>query len=171
MSGECSLLLFPSGLYAVMWMLCSLLNWTRSSWSSRGCASIWLATFEHVHQCEFRSFVQMRKPTGQTPVASAMPLIWSIEKFETPMALTLTRSIQRKHNIEWKAVHTLPVFRSAIMAFHVSTKVTSVSRITHPGLFGSSGSKPLLSPGGNATGQCTTAAHNASATTLQGRRL
>lgn len=29
-----------------------------------------------------------------------MPLIWSIEKFETPMALTLIQSIQPKHDTE-----------------------------------------------------------------------
>lgn len=74
-TGGQSLLLFPSGLYAVMWMLCSLLNWTRSSWSSRGCASIWLATFRYACQVKLCVSDRTRRLTGQTPVASAMPLI------------------------------------------------------------------------------------------------
>ena len=77
-----------------------------------------------------------RRHTGQTPVASTMPWIWWIEKFETPIALTL------------------PVSRSLIIAFQVSTRLVSKSRTTQSGLFGSMGSKSP--PYGNATGQWTT---------------
>ena len=44
-----NVLLFPSGLYAVKWMLCSLQYATRSSCSRSGCASISFATYSRQH--------------------------------------------------------------------------------------------------------------------------
>src|SRR6266403_1077950 len=92
--------------------------------------------------------------TGTTPVASIKPLMCSIVKLETPIALTYQKVDTHNCAIIDAYGLTLPVSFSLIIVFQVSTREVFMSKSTSPSLVGCGGTRPF--PGSNATGQCTT---------------